>query len=110
LGRVQSGAAIGSIENKRFVGSLMPMASDRPEDLKGRAGRIVEDINSRGAYLERKPRTPQGGDTAAEKLPKEQIKANIRKANQWITDHPTDPEVWQARKQVMQWHIDLGGP
>jgi hypothetical protein len=110
LGRVQSGAAIGSIENKRFVGSLMPMASDRPEDLKGRAGRIVEDINSRGAYLERKPRTPQVGAAGTEKLPKEQIKANIRKANQWIADHPTDPEVWAARKQVAQWHVDIGGP
>jgi hypothetical protein len=56
LGRVQSGAAIGSTENKRFVRSLMPQVSDTYESRLDRSKNIIEDINARGQYMARPPR------------------------------------------------------
>jgi hypothetical protein len=106
LGRVQSGAAIGTVENKRFVNSLMPKASDSPEDLQGRAERIIEDINSRGAYLSRPPRTGAGAGTG-EGLTKEQIRDKIRRTNQYLHDHPGAKDAAEARASLNRLHAQL---
>lgn len=58
LGRVQSGAAIGTVEGIRFMKSLTPRISDTPETLQMRAKNIVEDIDARGQYMARPPRNP----------------------------------------------------
>lgn len=60
LGRVQSGAAIGTEEGKRFMQSLTPKISDTPKDLEMRAKNIREDINARGEFMARAPRNPGG--------------------------------------------------
>lgn len=104
LGRVQSGAAIGSVENKRFVKSLMPQTSDSPEDLTKRADRIMQDINSRGAYLARPPRAGGGAD------PKAAVKQQIRDASAWIAEHPNDPKVAQVRTGIARLNLQLGAP
>lgn len=64
LGRVQSGAAIGSVENKRFVRALMPQISDTPNDRKMRADNVVKDIELRGAHMARPARNAAGGEPA----------------------------------------------
>lgn len=89
LGRVQSGAAIGSVENKRFVRSLMPQQSDSPETLKTRADNILKDIDARGAYMYRPPRTQMvGGNPVAPSAPpaSEYNQTNLATAKKIATD------------------------
>jgi hypothetical protein len=108
LGRVQSGAAIGSVENKRFVASLMPSASDQPADLQKRAERITADINSRGAFMERAPRNAAGTGAAAD--PKAALKARILQTSRWIQEHKGDPRVDAARRAISNMNMQLGAP
>ncbi|HEY6875597.1 MAG TPA: hypothetical protein VI384_04485 [Candidatus Dormibacteraeota bacterium] len=105
LGRVQSGAAIGSVENKRFVDSLMPKVSDSPEDLSKRAGRIVTDINARGQFLERPPRAKNAAPATD---PKAELKMKILKTAQWVQAHPGDPRVGAARRAIANMNQQLG--
>jgi hypothetical protein len=106
LGRVQSGAAIGTVENKRFVASLMPKVSDTPEDLTKRAQRIADDIKSRGAFMERAPRNAAGA--AAAPADKQALKAKVLRAAAWIEQHPGDPRIPAARRAIANINMQLG--
>lgn len=92
LGRVQSGAAIGSVENKRFVRSFMPQISDSPKALQQRADNIIADINTRGKFLDRPARNQMQGATSAP-LPKDPEKIKRAKA---VLANPKSREVSKA--------------
>lgn len=51
LGRMDSGAAIGTVENIRFIRAQMPNNSDDKAALEMRAGNIMGDVKIRGEFL-----------------------------------------------------------
>lgn len=85
LGRVQSGAAIGSVENKRFVRSFMPQQSDSPKALQQRAENIRKDIEARGKFLARPARNSAGETTTSDAKPTKDP-AKVSRARQVLKD------------------------
>lgn len=65
LGRLDSGAAIGTTENLRFVDSFKRPNSDKQGDAEARAGRIKKDIELRGAHIARPGRNIAPGTATA---------------------------------------------
>lgn len=53
LGRMDSGAAIGTTENMRFVDSFRPRVTDSSGEASKRASNIMKDIEIRGKHLAR---------------------------------------------------------
>ncbi len=86
LGRMDSGAAIGTVENIRFQRSIMPSNSDTKKDREMRAANIVGDVKTRGEFLGRPGKFAAPAAGGAPAAPPEFSAARVSEAKRIAQD------------------------